>query len=82
MERTSVSSSNIRAIGYEAETRTPLKLNSSTVVFTSTQAYRSMSAEAIMSADSKGRYLPLRNIKALIVLHQAVSRMRSSPRLA
>jgi len=55
MDRTSVSSSNIGAIGYEAETQT-LEiefLNGSVYQYTgvSVEEY-----EAMMNADSKGKY--------------------------
>ncbi len=56
MERTSVSSSNISAIGYEAET------NTLEVEFLNGSVYQYAGVsvdefEAMMSADSKGKYL-------------------------
>jgi len=56
MERTSVSSSNISAIGYEAETNT-LEVE---FLNGSVYQYAGVSAdeyEAMMNADSKGKYL-------------------------
>jgi len=56
MERTSVSSSNIGAVGYEAET------NTLEVEFLNGSVYQYAGVsvdeyEAMMNADSKGKYL-------------------------